>query len=110
MRGENLFLDATDGQNFAAQRDLAGHGHVATNRNMRERTHNWGADGDAGRGAIFRNSAFGNVHVDVEMTVKSMRQTKSRRARPHIAHGRLRGFLHYVTEFTGEREPPLAVH
>ena len=65
-----FFFQTADGQHLAAQGDLAGHGQVAAHGNLAQRAGDGGGDGDARRGAIFRDSTFGNVHVQVEIAVE----------------------------------------
>src|SRR4029077_8531875 len=84
--------------------------HIAANRNMSQCAHNRCANRDARRRAIFRNSALRDVDVNIEMTIEIVRQAESGGARSHITHASLSRFLHNVTEFTGEREPALAMH
>ena len=110
MYRQYFFFDAADGQNFAPKRDLAGHGHIAANRNMRQGAHDGGTNGDARRRPVFRDGAFGNVHVDIQVAIEVMRQAEGPGARAHITHGRLGRFLHHVTELACEREPALAMH
>jgi hypothetical protein len=62
---EDLLLDAADGQHLAAQRDLAGHRHVAADLASRERRDHRGRDRDAGRGPVLRDRALRHVDVDV---------------------------------------------
>src|SRR6202035_3173642 len=88
----------------------ARHGHIAANWNMSQRAHNCGANRDARRRAILRDSALGDVDVNIEMTIEIVWQAESGGARTHITHGGLGGFLHHVAEFTGERETALAMH
>ena len=109
MRGQQFFFQAADGKNLAAQRDLAGHGQIASNRNLAQRAGNGGGDRDARRRAIFRNGAFGNVHVQIEVAVEVAAQAEALRARAYIRHRSLRGFLHDVAEFAGQRQLAFAV-
>src|SRR5437016_6998976 len=108
MRGQDFLLDAADGQNFASKGDLARHGHIAANRNVREGTDNGGTNRDARRRAVFRNGALRYVHVDIEVAIEIVRQAEGRGARAHVTHGRLRGFLHNVAELAGKSEPESA--
>jgi len=68
MGGEELFFDAADGQNLAAQGDFAGSWSRRTAREFRERAD----DGrlqmvmPAGR-AVLGDGAFGDVHVDIDV-------------------------------------------
>src|ERR1700722_7169013 len=67
VSSEKFFFYAADGENFSAQRNLAGHGQVAAYGDARESADEGGADGDAGGGAVLRDGAFGHVHVNVDV-------------------------------------------
>src|SRR5258706_2110887 len=110
MSGKELLFDAADGENFATKRDFAGHGDVAAHRNFREGAYDGVADGDAGGRAVFRDGAFRNVHVDIDIAVEIFRQAEGVRPRTNVAHGGLRGFLHHVSELAGECQAALAFH
>ena len=90
MGGQQFFFKAADGQNFAAQRDFAGHGEIAANRNLAKRAGNCRSDRDACRWAIFRNGAFGHVHVQIEIAIEVAVQAQPVRARANVRHGSLR--------------------
>ncbi len=70
MRGQQFFLEPADGENFAAESDFAGHGEIAPHRNLAERARNRRGNGDAGRRTIFRDGAFGYVHMQIEGAIK----------------------------------------
>ena len=72
----NFFLHAADGQNLAAQRDFAGHGHVAAHRNVRQGADDGRADGDSGRRAVLGDGALGHVHVNIDVAVEVVRQAE----------------------------------
>ena len=65
VRREDLLLQPADRQHAAAQRDLAGHRHVAADRPPRQRRDHRRRDRDAGRRAFLRHRARRHVHVDV---------------------------------------------
>ena len=66
VRRQHLLLHAADRQHLAAQRDLAGHRHVAADRNPGQRRDERGGHRDAGRRAVLRDRALGHVDVDVD--------------------------------------------
>src|SRR6266481_4818307 len=101
--GQEFFLDAADGENFAAQGDFAGHGDIAANGNFGEGADDGIANGDAGGGAILWDGAFGDVHVDIDVAVEILGEAEGVGTRANEAHGGLRGLLHDVAEFSGER-------
>src|ERR1700676_28300 len=88
MGGEEFFLKASDGQNFAAEGDFAGHGYVAANRNSGKRADDRSADGDAGGRSVLGNCAFGNVDVNIERAVEIFGQTEFRGAGAHKTSAR----------------------
>src|ERR1700682_2227003 len=110
MGGEEFFLEAANGQNFAAEGDFAGHRYVAADRNSGKRADDGSANGDAGGRTVLGNGAFRNVDVNIERTVEIFGQTDLPGAGAHVTHGRLRRLLHYVAKFAGEREPAFAFH
>src|SRR5258708_11790151 len=105
--GQKLLFEAADGENFAAQGNFAGHGHITAHRNLSERADDGRADGDAGGGTVLRDGAFGNVHVNIESAVEISWQAELRGARARVTHGRLRGFLHDVAERSGNGQVAL---
>src|ERR1700686_101493 len=110
MGGEEFFLDATDGQNLAAQRDFAGHGDIAAHGNSGKGADDGVADGDAGGRAVLGDGAFGNVYVNIDVAVEILGQAEGVGTRADVAHGGLRGFLHDVAEFSGQGEAAFAFH
>ncbi len=109
MSRQQFLFQAADGKNLAAERDLAGHGQIAANGNLAQRAGDRGGDRDAGRRPIFRDGAFRNVHVQIEIAVEVASQAQPAGARTHIRHGSLRRFLHHVAKFSGQRELAFAV-
>jgi len=57
---------------------------------------NGGGQSDAGRRTVLGDGALGNVDMHVEVAVKIARQTERGGTRADVAHGGLRGFLHYL--------------
>ena len=62
--GQQLLLDASDGQHLALQGDLAGHGDVGLHRAAAEQAGQRGRHGDAGRRAVLGHRPGGEVHVE----------------------------------------------
>jgi hypothetical protein len=60
---QQFFFQTADGENFAAQRDFAGHGQVAAHGNFAKCAGDSRSNRDAGGWAIFRDCAFGHVNV-----------------------------------------------
>ena len=65
MRRHRLFLEPADGQHAAAQRNLAGHGHVAAHRRAGERAHDGRGQRDAGGRTVLGRRPGRKVHVHV---------------------------------------------
>lgn len=63
--GEHFLFESADGEDFAAQGDLARHRYFAADFSAREGGYESGGEGDACRGAILGDSACGDVDVDV---------------------------------------------
>ena len=58
VRRHQLLFQAADRQHLAAQRDFAGHGHIAAHRNPGQRAADGGGQRDAGRGTVLGNGAL----------------------------------------------------
>src|SRR5260221_10254358 len=110
MGSQELFLDAADGQNLAAQGDFAGHGHIAAHRILRQRADDRIADGDPGGGAVLGNGSFRHVHVDIERAVEIFFEAECGGARANVAHGGLRRFLHDFAELASGCQAAFAFH
>ena len=107
--GEELLLQAADGEHLAAQGDLAGHGDVAADGDLGERAGERGGQGDAGGGAVLGDGAFGDVDVDVEVAVEVAGEAEVLGAGADVGERGLRGLLHDVAELAGEGELAFAV-
>jgi hypothetical protein len=59
---------------------------------------------------IFRDSAFGNVDVEVEVAIEVAGQAETVGSRPNVRHRRLRRFLHDVAKLAGQRQLAFAVN
>ena len=70
MSGENLFLDASHGQHFPPQGDLAGHGQAAVHRQPEDGRGDGSGDGDAGGRPVLGDRPLGHVHVDVDLLLE----------------------------------------
>src|SRR2546423_4301073 len=109
VRGQCFFFEAADLQNAPAQGDLAGHGHVAPGRPLRERRDQRSRHGDAGGGAVFGHRAGRHVDVHVPRLVKAWLQAELRGARARVAHRRLGRLAHHLAELPGERDGAFAL-
>src|SRR6185503_8332538 len=110
MRGQQFFLETADRQHFTAQRDLTGHRDARASRNFRERRHERSAHADAGRRAVLRRRALGNVDVHVGFQVETFVETEHGGAASHDGHRSLNGFLHDVAELARVDQLALAGH
>ena len=110
QRREQLFLEAADRQHAAAQRDLAGHGDVAADRNAGQGRDHRRDHADAGRRPVLGHRAFGQVDVDVLAREDRRLDAIGRRARLDEAHRRLDQFLHHFAELAGGLDLALAGH
>src|SRR5436190_165462 len=110
VRREDLFLEAADRQDLAAQRDLAGHRDVLADRRAAERRHQRRREGDARRRSVLGDRALGNVDVDVGGAVEVLRDVVLVGLRADVAHRRLRRLLHDVAELAGQGQLALAGH
>src|SRR5260370_6415642 len=101
MGGQEFLLDPADGEHLATQRDFAGHGDISPHRILCERADDGRADGDAGGRTVLGDGAFRYVYVNVDVAVEILGQAEQVGARTDVAHRRLRGLLHHVTELAG---------
>src|SRR5580658_197677 len=109
QRGEQLLLQSADGQHFAAQGDFAGHGDVAPDRNLGQRTGQRRGHGDAGRWAVLGDRALGHMQVQVDVAVELAAQAEDLRLAANVAERGLRRLLHHVAKLAGDGELALAV-
>ena len=65
VSSEHLLFDATNGEDVAAQGDLAGHGDVGSTSDAGEETQEAGEDGDPSGGAVLGNGTSGDMEVNV---------------------------------------------
>jgi len=65
VRGQDLFLDAADGEHPARERDLARHGHSRPHRTAGELRNQRGHEGHARGRAVLGDGALGDVEVQV---------------------------------------------
>src|SRR5579871_2140284 len=70
VRGQDLLLDAADGQHTASQGDLAGHGDLLANRTLRQGGGDGGRNGDSGGRPVFGNATGRNMDMDIELTIE----------------------------------------
>src|SRR5450432_3261333 len=67
---QKFFFDAADGQDLAAKGNFSGHGDVTAHRDARQGADDGVANRDAGGRAVLGDSAFGDVHVNIDVAVK----------------------------------------
>jgi len=83
---EHLLLDAADGEHLAAQRDLAGHGHVVTHQAAGKQRGQRGGDGDARRRPVFGTAPAGTWMCRSTVSKKSGAiPSRSARARTKLS-------------------------
>jgi hypothetical protein len=70
VRGHGLLLQPAHRQHAPAERDLAGHRHVAAQRHAGERAHERRGDRHAGRRPVLGRGAGREVHVHVARAVE----------------------------------------
>ncbi len=110
MRGQQLLLQAADRQHLAAQRDLAGHGHIGTHRDAGQHRHQRGRHGNARGRAILGRRSFGHVDVDVALLEHLILDAQASRSRTHHRARRLDRLLHHVAQRTRAGDVALARH
>ena len=110
MSRQQLFFDSADRQYFSPKRDFSRHGYIAANRNLSQRAYQGRRHRDSGGRTIFRNCTFWNVNMEIEPTVEIFGNSKHLSPGPHIAHRGLCGFLHDISEFSGQRQRAFAFH
>ena len=70
MRCQELLLEPADRQHFAAQRDLAGHGHIALHRDVGQCRHQRCTHANSRARTVLRRGPFGHVNVHIELLVE----------------------------------------
>ncbi len=110
VRSEHLLFDAADGKHAATQSDLTCHCDVVTYVNPREQRNDRRHHGDTGARPVFRHCACRDVDVDVALLEEVLGNPKRLGPCANVAHRRLGGLLHHVTELAGELELARAVH
>ena len=110
LGSQQLLLQASDGQHLAAQRDLAGHGHIGTHRNAGQHRHQRRGHGDTRAGAVLGRGALGHVDVDVLLLVEVRLDAQLCRTAAHHGHRGLDGLLHHVAQLAGGEVLALARH
>ena len=110
MGREQLFLQAADGQHLTAQGDLARHGYVRDDGDVRQHADERGTHAHAGAWAVLRRRALRHMDVDVAALVEVLGDAEGRGAAAHEGERRLDRLLHHVAERAGLDLPPLARH
>lgn len=103
--GEEFFADASDGEDFAAEGDFAGHGEVGADGSFAECGDEGGEKGDTGGGPVFGDGAFGDVDVDIE--AEFFGRVELLLVGAKIAHGGHGGLFHDIAEGAGEADSGL---
>src|ERR1700732_1488837 len=103
MSSKKFFFDPADGKNFSTKRDFTGHGHIAAYRDTRQGADDGIADSNACGRPVLGYGALGNMHVNIDVAIKILRQPKGSGTGANVAHRRLGGFLHDVAELASER-------
>ena len=110
VRGEDLGLEAADGQHAPAERDLAGHRHVLADGDAGERGDHRRGHGHAGRRAVLGGGAGRDVDVQRVLLEHLALDPELGGVRPDPGQGRPRGLAHDVAQLAGEDEVLLALH
>ena len=108
LGSEYLLLDAAHGQHLAAQRYLARHGQIGTHLALGECRSQSRCHGDACRGAVFGNGAFGYMEVYVPMVEHLGIDMERSSMSLQVLKGNGGTLLHDVTQIAGEGQLPLA--
>src|SRR5680860_849033 len=101
MGCQQLLLDAADGQHTPAQRDLTGHGDIATGRSAGQRADDRGRHRDACRRSVLRRATFEDVNVQVTVLVEVWMDAELVGMLAEERDAGLRALLHDVAELSG---------
>jgi hypothetical protein len=110
VSGEDLFLDAADGEDAAAEADFSGHGEVGAESSLGEEGGQGECEGETGAGAVFGGGSGGDMDVEVEPVEVGEVDLEVFGLGAEEADGGLGTFLHDVAERAGEHESALAGH
>ena len=102
MGSHDLLPDTAYRQHLAAQGDLAGHGNILSDRNPCQRRNEGYAHGHARGRTVLRRRALRNVQVQILVLIEVFINAELLRNGPDIADARLGGFLHHVTQLSGQ--------
>src|SRR6185312_9318745 len=108
VSGQELLLQATDGQYLAAQGDLTRHGDIGAHRNLGQRRDERRAHADTRARAVLGRCAFGDVQVDVMLLIELTVEPQHLRAAAHHSHRCLDRLLHHLAQLAGVLELALA--
>src|SRR5258706_961001 len=108
LRGQELFLQATDREHLTAQGDLAGHGDVGAHGDACQGGNQGGAHADAGAGPVLGRRTLGHVQVDVNLLVEIRLEAEHLGARAHHRHRSLDRLLHHFAQLARVHELALA--
>ena len=101
---QNLLLDTTDRQHFAAERDFSRHGGILAHLSLRQRRCYRRSNGDSCRRPVFRRSSFRHVYVQVPLFEDAIVDTQLIDMSFHIFQSDDRRLLHHVAEVTRQRQ------
>lgn len=104
LGGEDLLLDAADGQHLAAQRDLARHGRVLAHLALGQRRGQGGGDGDARRRAVLGRGALRHVDMDVPLVEEAVVNAQGVDMGLDVLQGDDGALLHHVAKIARERQ------
>lgn len=108
--GDDFFLDTADGEDVADEGDFSGHGKASGDGFLAEEGEDGGDNGDTSGGAIFGDSASGEVDVEFGFFKCFLFDAESFCVGSDVAERDLNGFGHDLTEFSGEFEATASGH
>ena len=100
--GQTLLFESANRKDYAAQRDLTGHGDIVTNRAITEKTGQGGRHGDTGARSIFLNRTAWNVNMDVILREELRIDPKILGAGANEAISGLHRLAHDISHLAGQ--------
>ena len=107
---QDFLLQAADRENLAAQGDLAGHGHIPSDRSAGKGGNQGGCHGYPRRRPVFRYGTRRDMHMNLDILEEVIGEIQLFAFGTDPRKRRLHRLLHDITQMTGKGKRPLAVH
>ena len=107
---EALFFEAADGHGIAAKIDLPGHGEGVLHAHALQYGKQHGRNSEARAGAVFGDSAFGEMDVEIPLLEQFHINSEGFAAAADVAQSCLGAFFHHIAQLAREDQTAFAGH